>query len=76
MKKKIFLYSKSNKTLYKTYKIYLYIIKNNKFKILKLGIYNSKLNIISCIYYKLLKYLKHNYILNKNLLKLLLYNIK
>nr|UTS56778.1 hypothetical protein [Plasmodium hylobati]BBB58208.1 hypothetical protein [Plasmodium hylobati] len=76
MKKKIFLYSKSNKTLYKTYKIYLYIIKNNKFKILKLGIYNSQLNIFSCIYYKLLKYLKYNYILNKNLLKLLLYNIK
>ncbi|KJP90339.1 hypothetical protein AK88_07042 (apicoplast) [Plasmodium fragile] len=76
MKKIIFLYSKSNKTLYKTYKIYLYIIKNNKFKILKLGIYNSKLNIISCIYYKLLKYLKYNYILTKNLLKLLLYNIK
>nr|UTS56785.1 hypothetical protein [Plasmodium sp.] len=76
MKKKIFLYSKSNKTLYKAYKIYLYIINNNKVKILKLGIYNSKLNIISCIYFKLLKYLKYNYILNKNLLKLLLYNIK
>ncbi|CRG98247.1 hypothetical protein PGAL8A_API03700 (apicoplast) [Plasmodium gallinaceum] len=68
----IFLYSKSNKTKYKTYKIIL--IEN--YKIIKLGIYNPKLNIISCMYYKLLKYLKYNYILNKNLLKILLYKIK
>nr|UTS56813.1 hypothetical protein [Plasmodium gonderi] len=76
MKKKIFLYFKSNKTLYKIYKIYLYIKKNNNLNIIKLGIYNPKLNIISCIYYILLKYLKYNFILNKNLIKLLLYNIK
>nr|UTS56806.1 hypothetical protein [Plasmodium sp.] len=76
MKKKIFLYSKLNKTLHKTYKINLYIKKNNNFNTIKLGIYNSKLNIISCIYYKLLKYLKYNFMLSKNLIKLLLYNIK
>nr|UTS56890.1 hypothetical protein [Plasmodium relictum] len=70
--KKIYLYSKSNKTKYKTYKINL-IIKNN---IIKLGIYNPNLNIISCIYYILLKYLKYGFILNKNILKILLYNIK
>ncbi|SBT86802.1 hypothetical protein PMUG01_API003700 (apicoplast) [Plasmodium malariae] len=74
--KNIFLYSKSNKTLYKTYKINLYNKNKNKFNIIKLGIYNSKLNIISCIYYILLKFLKCNFILNKNLFKLLLYKIK
>ncbi|CAD2114628.1 probable protein, unknown function (apicoplast) [Plasmodium vinckei] len=61
----IFLYSKSNKTKYKTYKIYLYFKKYNKYNIIKLGIYNPKLNIISCIYYILLKYLnKYGFKLN------------
>nr|AQX44066.1 hypothetical protein [Plasmodium ovale wallikeri] len=75
--KHIFLYSKSNKTIYKIYKINLHIKKNNnKFNIIKLGIYNAKLNIISCIYNILLKYLKYNFILTKNLIKLLFYKIK
>nr|UTS56897.1 hypothetical protein [Plasmodium homocircumflexum] len=74
--KNIYLYSKSNKTKYKTYKINLLIKINNKYNIIKLGIYNPKLNIISCIYNKLLKYLKFGFILNKSLLKILLYKIK
>nr|UTS56883.1 hypothetical protein [Plasmodium sp.] len=76
--KNIYLYSKSNKTKYKTYKINLNIKKNNnkKFFTIKLGIYNPKLNIISCVYNKILKYLKYGFKLNKNLLKIILYNIK
>nr|UTS56820.1 hypothetical protein [Plasmodium sp.] len=74
--KNIFLYSKSNKTLYKTYKIIIYKKNNNKYNIIKIGIYNPVLNINSCIYHILLKYLKYGFILNKNLLKLLLYKIK
>nr|UTS56855.1 hypothetical protein [Plasmodium reichenowi] len=74
--KNIHLYSKSNKTKYKTYKINLNIKKTKKYKNIKLGIYNPKLNIISCLYYLLLKYLKYNFKLSKNLLKLLLYKIK
>ncbi|KYO03794.1 putative protein, unknown function (apicoplast) [Plasmodium gaboni] len=75
--KNIHLYSKSNKTKYKTYKINLNIKKiNKKYKNIKLGIYNPKLNINSCLYYLLLKYLKYNFKLSKNLLKLLLYKIK
>ncbi|CAD2107672.1 probable protein, unknown function (apicoplast) [Plasmodium vinckei brucechwatti] len=72
----IFLYSKSNKTKYKTYKIYLYFKKYNKYNIIKLGIYNPKLNIISCIYNILLKYLKYGFKLNKNIIKILLYKFK
>ncbi|VVF13553.1 probable protein, unknown function (apicoplast) [Hepatocystis sp. ex Piliocolobus tephrosceles] len=74
--KNIFLYSKSNKTKYKTYKIILHIKKNNILNIIKLGIYNPKLNIFSCIYKILLKYLKYNFKLNKNLIKLIIYKIK
>nr|UTS56834.1 hypothetical protein [Plasmodium sp.] len=75
--KNIILYSKSNKTIYKTYKIILYRnLYNKKLNLIKLGIYNSKLNIISCIYNILLKYLKYGFLLNKNLLKLILYKIK
>nr|UTS56876.1 hypothetical protein [Plasmodium sp.] len=77
--KNIYLYSKSNKNKYKTYKINLNIkkkINKKKYFIIKLGIYNPKLNIISCIYYKLLKYLKYGFKLTKNLIKIILYNIK
>nr|UTS56911.1 hypothetical protein [Plasmodium ashfordi] len=75
MKKNIYLYSKSNKTKYKTYKI-LYKKYNKKYIFIKLGIYNSKLNIISCIFFKLLKYLKQSFNLTKNLIKIILYYIK
>nr|UTS56841.1 hypothetical protein [Plasmodium sp.] len=74
--KNIFLYSKKNKTIYKTYRIILYKKINNKLNIIKIGIYNSKLNIISCLYNLLLKYLKYGFKLSKNSLKLLLYKIK
>nr|UTS56904.1 hypothetical protein [Plasmodium elongatum] len=74
--KNIYLNSKSNKTKFKTYKIYLNIKKNKKHFFKKIGIYNPKLNIISCVYNKILKYLKYGFKLNKTVLKLLLYNIK
>nr|UTS56869.1 hypothetical protein [Plasmodium chiricahuae] len=76
IKKNIYLYSKSNKTKYKTYKINIFKYKNKKNNIIKLGIYNPKLNIFSCLYYKLLKYLKLGLKLTKNLIKIILYKIK
>nr|UTS56827.1 hypothetical protein [Plasmodium sp.] len=72
----ILLSSKSNQTLYKTYKLIFKYKKYNKYYIIKLGIYNPGFNIISCIYYILLKYLKYGIILNKKILKILIYKIK
>nr|UTS56918.1 hypothetical protein [Haemoproteus lanii] len=70
----IYLYSKLNKTKYKTYRINIKYKK--KYNLYKIGIYNSKLNLFSCLYFKLLKYLKQGLTISKNLLKILLYFIK
>nr|UTS56925.1 hypothetical protein [Haemoproteus belopolskyi] len=70
----IYLHAKKNKTNYKTYKIIFY--KTNKYNLYKLGIYNPKLNILSCIYLYLIKYLKQGLNISKNLLKIILYFIK
>nr|QEM01908.1 hypothetical protein [Nephromyces sp. ex Molgula occidentalis] len=51
-------------------------LKKQIFKIKKLGIYNSKKNIFYIIYYNISKYIKLGNKINKNLLHLILKDLK